>query len=37
MGYHNLKTDLSLRDLLEVRKVTQGIAPTDVIFTEIAP
>lgn len=37
MGYHNLKTDLSLRDLLEVRKVTQGIAPTDVIFTEIKP
>lgn len=37
MGYHNLKTDLSLRDLLEVRKVTQGISPTDVSLTEITP
>lgn len=37
MGYHNLETDLSLKDLLEVRKVTQGIAPTDVILVEIAP
>mgnify|MGYP000846908610 CR=1 FL=1 len=37
MGYHNLKTDLTLRDLLELRKVSQEIAPTDVIFVEIRP
>ncbi len=37
MGYHNLKTDLSLDDLLEIRKVTQGIAPTDVSLIEAVP
>lgn len=37
MGYQNLKTDLSLKDLLEIRKITQGIAPTNVTFTEVAP
>ncbi len=37
MGYHNLKTDLSLKDLLEVRKVTQGISPADVSLMEISP
>lgn len=37
IGYHNLKTDLSLEDLLEIRKVTQGIAPTDVSLIEVVP
>lgn len=37
MGYHNLKTDLSLEDLLEIRKITQGIAPTDVSLIEAVP
>lgn len=35
MGYHNLKTNLTLSDLLQIRKVTQGISPTDVSLTEI--
>jgi hypothetical protein len=34
-GYRNLKTNLGLKDLLEVRKVTQGISPTTVSFSEI--
>lgn len=37
MGYHNLKTDLSLEDLLKIRKITQGIAPTDVSLIEAVP
>ena len=37
IGYHNLKTDLSLQDLLEVRKVTQEISPFDIDLTEILP
>ncbi len=37
MGYHNLKTDLSLGRLLEVREITQGIAPTNVTLVEITP
>ena len=37
IGFHNLKTDLSLQDLLEVRKVTQEISPFDINLTEILP
>jgi len=37
MGYHNLKTDLTLKDLLELRKVSQEIAPTDIIYVEVKP
>lgn len=37
MGYRNLKTDLSLEDLLELRRITQGIAPGDVTLREIGP
>lgn len=37
IGYHNLKTDLGLKDLLEVRKVTQKISPFDTDLTEIMP
>ena len=34
-GYKNLKTNLGLEDLLELRKVTQGISPTAVSLREI--
>ena len=37
MGYHNLKTDLSLENLLELRRITQEIAPGDVTLREIGP
>ncbi|NLA27068.1 MAG: hypothetical protein GX878_06685 [Firmicutes bacterium] len=37
IGYRNLKTDLSLEDLLEIRKITQKIAPKDVILMEGTP
>lgn len=33
-GYHSIKTDLSLSDLLEVRKITQKIHPTRVSYRE---
>ncbi len=34
-GYRNIKTNLGLNDLLELRRVTQGISPTRVSFREI--
>lgn len=34
-GYRNIKTNLGLSDLLEVRRVTQEISPTRVSFREI--
>lgn len=37
IGYHNMKTDLNLGDLLEVRKITQDISPHEVSLTEITP
>ena len=34
-GYRNIQTNLGLNDLLELRRVTQGISPTRVSFREI--
>ncbi|MEW5784373.1 MAG: hypothetical protein AB1767_04720 [Bacillota bacterium] len=36
-GYQNLRTNLSLKDLLQVRRVTQAISPTQVSLREIKP
>lgn len=36
-GYHNMKTDLTFKEILELRKVTQEISPRELILTEIAP
>lgn len=36
-GYHNIKTDLSIKDLLQLRKVTQGISPNRVSLKEVYP
>ncbi|MGI6600535.1 MAG: hypothetical protein ACOX3N_01690 [Dethiobacteria bacterium] len=37
IGYQNLKTDLSLSDLIQVRNVTGGISPLEVSLTVITP
>lgn len=37
IGYHNLKTDLNLRELLHIRNIAQTISPTNVNLTEITP
>ena len=36
-GYKNIKTNLSLNDLLQLRRVTQQISPTTVTLHEIKP
>lgn len=36
MGYHNLSTDLSLGDLIQLRKISEQISPLEVSLTTIS-